>query len=162
MPRIWTSPPSAMETVDELFNEDRLAHSHIHHVFYIPRLIAHLRRNQLSKDVDVLFTVNMGPSFWPCPMLEPLTVLIVLPLDHVPNYRGHWVLRGILPDLEVYNQLEAGFNILSSIDVENLMTRNSPSMECKNTKRSGVGLFCSNLLRLRTPPPHSPCPVDQS
>ena len=33
------------------------------------------------------------------------------------------------------------------------MTWKNPCMECDNTKRSGVGLFYSNLLRLRKPFP---------
>ena len=62
-PRLWTPPTAAMETVVEVSNEDRLAHSYIPHVFAIPSLMTHLCRSQLSKDVDVLFTINVGPSF---------------------------------------------------------------------------------------------------
>ena len=97
MPRIWTPPPEAMETVVELFNEDSLAHPHTPHVFAVPRLMTHLWRNHLSKDSYVLFTVNVGPSFWTCSMNEPLIVLIFLPLDHVSNYRCTWVLQRISP-----------------------------------------------------------------
>ena len=60
-PRLFTPPPAAMETVVEVFNEDRLSHPHIPHVFAIPRLMTHLWRRQLSKDADVLFTINVGP-----------------------------------------------------------------------------------------------------
>ena len=42
-------------------------------------------------------------------MHEPIIVLIVLPLDHVSNYRGPWVLRGISQALEVQKHLEVGF-----------------------------------------------------
>ena len=63
-PRLWTPPPAEMETVVEVFNEERLVHPHIPHVFAIPHLMTHLWRRQLSKDADVLFTINMGPSFW--------------------------------------------------------------------------------------------------
>ena len=68
MPRIWTPLPAAMETVVELFNEDRLAHTYTPHMFALPSLMTHLWRNQLSKDADVLLTVNVGPSFWTCSM----------------------------------------------------------------------------------------------
>ena len=102
-------PPTAMETVVEVFNEDSLAHHHIPHVFAIPRLMTHLQRRQLSKDVDVLFTINVGTYFWPSSMHEPLIVLIVLPLAHVSNYRGPWVLRGSPPALEVKDYPEDGF-----------------------------------------------------
>ena len=81
-------PPSEMETVVKLFNEDCLAHPHIPHVFTIPRLMTHLWRKNSSKDADVLFTINVGPSSWPCYIHEPLILLIVLPLDHVSNYIG--------------------------------------------------------------------------
>ena len=108
-PRLWTPPSSDMETVVEIFNEYRLAHSHIPHVFAIPRLMNHLQRRQLSKDADVLFTVNVVPYFWPCSMNEPLIMLIVLPLNHVSNCRGPWVLRGSYPSLEVQDHMEAGF-----------------------------------------------------
>ena len=86
-----------------------MAHPHILHVFAIPLLMTHLWRRQLSKDADVLFTINVGPSFWPCSMNEPLIMLIVLPLAHVSNYRGPWVLWGSSPALEVQDHLEARF-----------------------------------------------------
>ena len=90
-----------METVFELYNENRLEHPHTPHVFAIPRLRTHLWRKQLSKDTDVLFTVNVGSSFWTCSMHEPLIVLIFFPLSHVKNYIGTWVLQGSPYDLEV-------------------------------------------------------------
>ena len=82
---------------------------HIPHVFAIPRLMTHLWRRQLSKDADVLFTINFGESFWLCSMHETLIVLIVLPLAHVSKYRGPWVLQGSSPALEVQDHVEAGF-----------------------------------------------------
>ena len=42
-------------------------------------------------------------------MHEPLTMLIVLPLSHVSNYRGPCMLLRIPYTLEVHNQLESGF-----------------------------------------------------
>ena len=50
-PIIWTPPPAA--------------HPHTPHVFAIPCLMTHLWRSQLSKGADVLFTIDVGPSFWP-------------------------------------------------------------------------------------------------
>ena len=78
-PRLWTPPPAATETVVKVFNKDRLAQPHTPHVFAIHRLMTHLWRRQLSKDADVLFTINVGKSFWPSSMHEPLIVLIVSP-----------------------------------------------------------------------------------
>ena len=61
IPRISTPPPAVMETVVELFNEYRMENPQISHAFAISYLMTHLWRNQLSKDTDVLFTVNAGP-----------------------------------------------------------------------------------------------------
>ena len=63
-PRLWTPPPAAMETVVGLFNRFFLAHPHIPHVFAIPRLMTHLWRRQLSKNADLLFTINLGPCLF--------------------------------------------------------------------------------------------------
>ena len=62
-PRLWTPPPAAIETVVEVFNEYHLAHPNIPHVFAIPRLMNNLWIRQLSKDADVLLTINVGPYF---------------------------------------------------------------------------------------------------
>ena len=78
-------------------------------MFDISRLITHLWRKQLSKEEDVLFTVNVGLSFPSCSMHESLIVLIVLPLAHVSKYRGPWVLWGSSRSLEVKDHLGAGF-----------------------------------------------------
>ena len=63
--RLWTHTQSAMETVVEVFNEYHLEHPHTPHVFAITCLMTHLWRSQLSKGADVLFTIDVGPSFWP-------------------------------------------------------------------------------------------------
>ena len=93
-PRLWCPPPAAMETVVELFNDDRLAHPKIPHVFCVPRLMTHLWRKALEKDADLVFRVDAGAPFWPKSMHEPLNILVVLPLSFTPNYRGPWVMRG--------------------------------------------------------------------
>ena len=41
-PRLWLPPLAAMETIMEVFNEDRMAHPRRAHVFVIPRLMTHL------------------------------------------------------------------------------------------------------------------------
>ena len=93
-PRLWMPPPAAMETALELFNEDRLMHPHVPHVFCVPRLMTHLWRKQLTKDVDVVVTLGCGNPSWPTHMHEPLLISIVLPLAFVPQYRGPWVAKG--------------------------------------------------------------------
>ena len=108
-PRLWIPPPAAMETVVEIFNEDRLAHPQIPHVFAVPCLMTHVWRKALSKDADVLFSVKPGASFWPCNMHEPLLIMIVLPLTHVPNYFGPWIRRKSTVSGLLEGNLEAGF-----------------------------------------------------
>ena len=112
IPRLWTPLPAAIETVVGVFNEDLLVHPHIPHVFSIPHLMTHLCRRQLSKDVDVLFTINVGLSFWTYSIHEPLIVLIILPLAHVSNYRVTWMLRGVLHPLKYRTIWRPDSNIL--------------------------------------------------
>ena len=144
-----------MDILVEVSNEDRLAQPHTPHMFAIPRLMNNLWRSQLSKDTEVLFTINVGPSCWTCSIHEPIIVLIFLPLDHVSNYRGPWVLRGISQALEVQNHLEAGFKHPDLHGCGNFITWKCPCMECETSMSSGVGLFCSYFVRLRKPFP--PC-----
>ena len=108
-PRLWLPPPAAMETVVELFNEDRLVHPHIPHVFAIPSLMTHLWRKTLSKDADVLFSIKPGAPFWPRTMHEPLILIIVLPLSHAPNYLGPWSIRRTGEAEVLERELEARF-----------------------------------------------------
>jgi hypothetical protein len=110
-PRLWTPPPTAMEVVTALFNEDRIARPHIPHVFVVPRLMTHLWRKQLTKDADVVFTVQCGSEVWPENMHEPLILLLVLPLTYVSRYHGPWVAKGT----ESARRLESTLNKGSKI-----------------------------------------------
>ena len=83
-----------METVVELFNEDHLADPHIIHVFVVLRLMPQLWRKKMPKYAYAVLTMNVGSSFWYCPIHEPLVVLMVLPLIHVLKYRGKWNVLG--------------------------------------------------------------------
>lgn len=108
--RLWIPPPAAMATVVELFNEDRIVNPHLTHVFVVPRLMTHIWRKQLMKDADLTFYVRAGAPFWPCSQHEPLTVLIVLPLAFVSEYRGPWCVKET-PDSESFSeQLGAVFS----------------------------------------------------
>jgi len=108
-PRFWSPPPSAMETVMELFNEDRLMNPHLPHVFAVPRLITHLWRKALSKDADLMFSVEPGTPFWPTNMHEPLLIAIVFPISHVPSHRGPWVVCGTPAARALEYKLTRGF-----------------------------------------------------
>ena len=105
-PRLWSPPPAAMETVLELFNEDHLVNPQIPHVFLVPCLMTHLWCKQLSKDADVLITLDSGNPSWPREMHEPLLLLIVLPLSHVPSYSGPWVAKGTEPATRLESQCQ--------------------------------------------------------
>ena len=61
--RLWMPPPATMETIMEFFNEYRIAHPWNPHVFVVPRLMTHLWRKHLGKDVDLMFTVTPGEHF---------------------------------------------------------------------------------------------------
>ena len=110
-PRLWGPPPAAMETIVELFNEDRLAHPQMSHVFVVPRLMTHLFRRSLGKDADLMFEAASGSWFWPLPMHEPLIVIVVLPIVYVPRYRGPWVLRSSQRSRDTAEKLKSGFKL---------------------------------------------------
>ena len=63
-PRLWMPPPDAMETIMEMFNEDRMAHPKQAHLFVVPRLMVQLWRKHLGKDADVLMTITAKDHFW--------------------------------------------------------------------------------------------------
>jgi hypothetical protein len=108
-PRLWMPPPTAMETVVEMFGEDRLIRPHLPHVFVVPRLMTHLWRKALSKDADLVLTVPPGQSFWPASMHKPLIVLIVLPLTHVDSYRGPWLVGSTDAAAALEKRVRSGF-----------------------------------------------------
>ena len=110
-PRFWSPPPSAMETVMELFNEDRLMNPHLPHIFAVPRLMTHLWRKALSKDADLMFSVESGTPFWPTHMHEPLIIAIVFPFLHAPSHSGPWVVRGTPTARALEHTLTRGFKL---------------------------------------------------
>jgi hypothetical protein len=93
-PRLWCPPPAAMTEVLEMFSEDRLAHPFVPHVFVVPRLMTHLWRKALSKDADLMVTLNTNHPFWNSTQHEPLLLCIVLPCSPTNNYFGPWVAKG--------------------------------------------------------------------
>jgi hypothetical protein len=114
--RLWMPPPATMETMMEMFNEDRLAHPTMPHVFVVPRLMTYLWRKELGKDADVLFTVQTGVPFWTSNQFEPLVVAIVFPISHVPRYTGPWLVRGTDEGREYERTLTLGFKIGGDYD----------------------------------------------
>ena len=57
-----------------------------------------------------MFKIGAGSPFWPLSMHEPLYVIIILPLSHVPNYSGPWVQHGSRAAAELTQTLERGFS----------------------------------------------------
>ena len=102
-------PPEAMETIMEVFNEDRIAHPWNPHVFVVPRLMTHLWRKHLGKDADLILTVTLGEKFWGKPQHEPLIVTVVIPLSHVNDYRGPWLVKGYDEAQSLTRELSTGF-----------------------------------------------------
>jgi len=142
-PRLWIPPPAAMETVVELFNEDRLAHPHIPHVFAVPSLMTHVWRKALSKDADIMFSVKPGAPFWTSNMHEPLVILIVLPLTHVADYHGPWIRRKSASAKILEDSLESGFKDPGSHGSRKFhdMARAMPSLQQGPERWSGALLF---------------------
>ena len=124
--RLWIPPPAAMETVIEIFNEDRLVYPHLTHVFAIPRLMTHLWRKQLFKDADLRFYVRPGAPFWPRSMHEPLTIVVVFPIAHVHNYRGPWTVKQLPGSKEFGERLDSEFGDPRQVGREEFLDLGSP------------------------------------
>ena len=103
------APPAAMEVTLELLCKDCLAHPQWPHVFVVPRLMTHLWRKDLMKNMNLLFTVPAQVPFWTSRQLEPLIVAIVLPLAHVHSYAGPWLVRGTHKWEQAEQTLQRGF-----------------------------------------------------
>ena len=93
----------------EVFNEDRIINPHLTHIFAVPRLMTHLWRKRLFKNADLQFYVSAGAPFWPRSMHEPLTIVVILPLAHVKNYRGPWIAKLTPETRQLGEYLDAQF-----------------------------------------------------
>lgn len=107
--RLWMPPPAAMSTVMEVFTEDRIINPHLTHIFAVPRLMTHLWRKRLFRNADLKFYVSPGAPFWPQSMHEPLTIVVILPLAHVENYRGPWIAKLTPQAKQLGEELDAQF-----------------------------------------------------
>ena len=93
----------------EMLNEDSMDHPCVPHAFAIPGLMTHFWRKQLGRDANIVFWVKREACFWPSSMHEALCVLIILPICHVPNYRGPSALCGSPEVDKLSGALGAGF-----------------------------------------------------
>ena len=113
---LWMPMPATMETMMEVFNEDRVVHPLNSHICVVPRFMTHLWRKHLGKDADVLMTIVTGDHIWYRSQHEPLILTIVLPFAYVENYRGPWIARGLETPESLKKELEPGFKIACGQD----------------------------------------------
>ena len=146
LPYLWCLPPVAIETVVEVFNDDRLVHPNIPDVFCVSRLMTHLWRKALSNDGDLLFTVAVGNLFWPKCMYEPLFILVVLPLFFVPHYSWPWVLQGSA----LSNKYKTELNVSSESSARNgpqeFHDVAAPCLMCGTLVSNATKIFCKTIL----------------
>lgn len=159
--RLWMPAPAAMETVLSLFNEDRLTRPDIPHVFCVPRLMTHLWRKALSKDADVVFSIEAGNDpVWTHSQYEPLVVAIVLPFAHVDRYYGPWLVRGTDLANDTQESLTRGFGL-----VKGRRKRKPDDMDgelqglWKDPAARGRNILCKFLHTARKLPPVQKCLV---
>ena len=115
-PRLRMPPPTVMETIMKVFNEDRMAHPRHAHVFVIPRLMTHLWRRQSGKDADTLAMITAGDHFWDKSKHKPQILAIILPFAFVENYRGPWTVHRLEKPESLQRELVSGFKITVSQD----------------------------------------------
>ena len=79
----WMPPPSTMETMMIVYNQDRMAHARNLHVFAVSGLMAHLWMKHLGKDADFLMTIATEDHFWGKSQHKLLILAIAIPLAYV-------------------------------------------------------------------------------
>lgn len=113
---LWIPPPAAMSVVLEQFTEAKHKRPHVFHMFVVPHLMMGDWRKDLSKDVDGMFTVREGTSFWKTNQCEPLIVAISCPLihryrrDEQLRWKGPWILQESELAVRVEKALDAVFD----------------------------------------------------
>eukprot|EP00956_Cyclotella_meneghiniana_P043382 scaffold267197_cov149-Cyclotella_meneghiniana.AAC.1 len=126
-PRLWIPPPSAMPTVIEMFNDDRLERPQYPHVFVVPRLMTHLWRKQLSKDAD------FSPTL----------------MSTATKARG-WLKELILPVKQrPVSTTGSSYGEHRGMTQTNFMSWKGTCRGCGKVRKNGAGLFCSNFLMQR-------------
>lgn len=99
---------SATQAVVPLFDKECIARPHIPHVFVVSRLMTHLWMKQLSKDADIVCTLQPSSLRWPVEMFESGIALIVLHVCYIPNYRGPCVAKGTPAANNIESKLTKG------------------------------------------------------
>jgi hypothetical protein len=98
---LWAPPPAVADAILEEILKARHKQTDTCHVIVIPRLMAPRWRRLFHKVVDVSLVVDLGVSFWPTNMFEPLFVGIVFPfIRHRP-----WALKRAPLMVEVGREL---------------------------------------------------------
>jgi hypothetical protein len=97
------------------------------------------------------FWIPVGQSFWLSNMHEPLLLVIDLPLTHMPNYRGPWLVKSTDAPSTLEERIKCGFTTWgeSEDDPENYMSWGGMCRVCGKARKNGFGLFCTNLFLSR-------------
>jgi hypothetical protein len=87
---LWAPAPAAADVAVEQLCYARLKRPWGTHVVVVPRLLTLRWRKQLTKTADVIFTNEIGESYWDRSQHEPLLIAICLPLFR----SSPWRLKG--------------------------------------------------------------------
>jgi hypothetical protein len=75
----WFLPPAAADVALEQLRIARIKQQDSTHVFVCPQLFLPVRRKQLGKACDLMFSVPVGATGWPVEMCEPLLTGVCFP-----------------------------------------------------------------------------------
>ena len=87
---IWSPPPAGAEFALRELRQARHKRQDSIHIFVCPRLMTHEWSSSISKVVDLLITVPVGPEYWSNEMHEPLRLGFCFPFVRV----APWQLKG--------------------------------------------------------------------
>jgi hypothetical protein len=79
---VWAPSPAVADAALEQLCESRHTRPQNAHMFVCPALMTARWRKQLRKVADLMFTIRVGPSIWPCTMHEPVTIALICPFLH--------------------------------------------------------------------------------
>jgi len=87
---VWIPPPAAADAVVDWLGESIHKRSSSVHIVAIPRLMTARWRKTLGKIGDLQVEIPCGIDVWPTEMLEPLVLVVSLPLSKFCSETGTW------------------------------------------------------------------------
>jgi len=90
---IWTPPPATADVMVDWLGESVHKRSSSVHIVAVPRLMTACWRKTLGKIGDLQVEIPCGIDIWPMEMLEPLILVISLPLSKFCSETGTWRLK---------------------------------------------------------------------